>query len=276
VKFSIVTNTQNIARRFSEDLIALAFRDVLVAMGHSVVIQPYSKLRSNANAWIFVCGAKYIETLESPPNGLKIVLNAERMPYNSFDRVKRFEHLGFEVELSPVDLSKNLGIMDLHHSMLSRLIDRGFIDVIFDYNPHNVEYWGNYGGDSFFVPLGYHSRFRMKRAGQRKGVLMLGTKTPWRGKLAGKNVVYPKSSADRNWMLGSFRVGIDLPQFEGYDVFADRRMALYGSNDYVIISPKGDWTPVGADWFEEGVKSEFYKKQFRLEDHFSKVIGEVL
>jgi hypothetical protein len=109
---------------------------------------------------------------------------------------------------------------------------------------------------------------------------MLGQKTEFRASLTGKaEVIYPETADDRDRMLGSCTVGLDLPSQQGYNVFSDRRMALYGSNNMSIISSETDWIPVGADWTvirkESDIRSspsKFYKSHLRLEDYFPKAI----
>lgn len=301
---AVIVIMSNHARKVSDDLIARALCEILEKIGFSASVEylPVNKDKCSSPAlWIFMGKAHRFLQMKTVPVGIKIYMHCERVPFVLDSAVVGYDHLDTSIRIRSIDVSKFEEPLIEHRDRIKQLVDCGLVDWVFEYNPHNDAYWNRCGIQSLFVPMGYHRVFEMKKGPSLPGVLFFATLTERRRKILDcisekVRIARPFKPAERSILLGGHSVGVHISRRDGYDIFPDRRMALFASNDFLVVSENCDWTPtdsliecgfeempsmckrcISGEFDKKRIEfSEWYKNKFKFESHIKNALQVVL
>lgn len=293
----------SMSKEKSYDLFSLAVSDILkihnIPSQH-ILFTDIKDVHSDKNAiWFFLrIFWGVFGTDLKPPAGLKILFNDMRGPGS----------LRIEAKTDPPVILRQLEEFEidrysrLFRGLKWRAFDRGWVDWVFDYNPHNMSAWEGYGIKAVFTPTGFHERFVLDKE-RRHGISFLGSMRKLRRRIEivesiesriHNKVAYPRFPHQRDSIL-NYSIGLHIHAYEKYSVFPDRRMMLVASNGQTIISERCDWTPFTGDHWVECDREDmpemcgraldgefvdrgrnalsFYRESFRFETHLTRALG---
>ncbi len=297
----------------SQDLTALALCDVLRLNGMtSKIIIPLEIESIAANTgtlWFYISVPRWgRKGGDKIPEGLKILFNTSRMPYMMCEsKVMIYDHISTPIHIRKTDLSRHVVLCERwERQIFHRWLKNSRADWIFEYNPHNCDFWRSKGVKSVFVPLGYHEKFelRPKNLGDKSAISFIGRLHHMRRRIMvrmlenlGIDLRHVRDPLKRG-LISQYAVSLHVGAFDDFHIYPDLRMSLLASNGCLIVSELCDWTPFHDDeWVEceyddipracqdalsgkfEGMEEKstrLYKERFRFRDHIEgalRIIG---
>lgn len=253
----------------STDLIAEALGDIVARLGLEFKIISFLNYDDyepkKALLWFFIGNPVFFKYIKGePPEGLKIFLLHERLDHTMKGCTIHHDHMDCPVYVRNLPVSNSVSLGYRRHWRLYKtyIAKRNFIDVVFDYNPHNCDFFRSVGIKSVFVPVAYHKRFKFFEANgrSRKRITFLGRiVTMHRGVMRDRikeecGVRIKRTRRASRVVVGRYLVSLNIHYDKTYSSYADRRMAMIISNGCLVVSERSDWSPFSDDF---GIECEY-------------------